>query len=140
MRQKASKGEEMRQSFLVIIVKCCSYDSNNSYYAVAGVQCARYDQGQSGNRRMRRPERKQMHERQKCAVEVVQKPLQTNLICFVFLESLLTKRSPGTVSLVRNDLEEVKVCEKCVGGRTTRALQSSCIFSCCRTRLAAHLC
>lgn len=39
----------MRQSFLVIIVNCCSYDSNNSYYEVAGVQCARYDQGQSGN-------------------------------------------------------------------------------------------
>lgn len=35
----------MRQYFLVIIVNCCSYDSNNSYYVVAGVQCAQYDQG-----------------------------------------------------------------------------------------------
>lgn len=37
------------QSFLVIIVNCCSYDSNNSHYAVAGVQCTQYDQGWLGN-------------------------------------------------------------------------------------------
>lgn len=46
-----------------------------------------------------RLERKQMHERQKSAVEVLQRFLQTNLISFVFLESLLMKASPGMVSL-----------------------------------------
>lgn len=76
----------MRQSFLVIIVNCCSYDSNKGHYAVAGVQRAAHWSGtvRKWTRVTAGPEWKQMHQRQKAAVEVLQKVSSNklDLLCF----------------------------------------------------------
>lgn len=118
------------------IVNCFSY--HNYHYVVAGVQCVLCVVSNSWETDIYKGCIKVKHYEQNSTVE--QKFLQTNFISFVFLESVLMKTSNGMVSLVRDYLEKVKVCETCVGGRTIRALQLSCIFSCCRTLLAAHLC